>query len=132
MVGNLFINSPAYYSQNYGVIDEIYQMCSDISNNIDITEYTSSLETIGIVPILAPKVLTDQGQWKGHVKINLSLKMAIISLNSSYEDFCSGDLEQKKEIIVKNLLDSLFIIKKRLKDKFNYDDLERKILEIVT
>lgn len=41
---NLFINSPSYYTQEYGVIDEIYRMCAYISENIDIRLYTECFE----------------------------------------------------------------------------------------
>ena len=37
---NLYINSPAYYTQKFGVIDEIHQMCSGLSRCMDITKYT--------------------------------------------------------------------------------------------
>ena len=43
---NLFINSPSYYTQEYGVIDEIYRMCAYISENIDIRLYTECLDTV--------------------------------------------------------------------------------------
>lgn len=130
MAQNFFINSPAYYTQNHGVIDEIYQMCSGISGAIDIQNYTSSLETIGIVPIIAPRELTNNGLWLGHTKISLPHKMAIVSLNSSYEKFCIANLLQKKEIILTNIVDSLSVIKKRLKSKYDYEDMVRDILKV--
>ena len=93
-------------------------------------DYTSSLETIGIIPILAPKELMEQNQWLGHVKISIPYKMAVVSLNSSYEHFCAETLDQKMEIILNNILESLQLIKKKLKGKFHYEDMEKAILEI--
>lgn len=54
---NLFINSPIYYTQQYGIDDDIYQLCSYISNNIDIAKYTTAIDTMAITPIIAPKEL---------------------------------------------------------------------------
>lgn len=42
---NLFINSPAYFTQEYGVIDEIYDLCKRISTTIDVKRYTDCIDT---------------------------------------------------------------------------------------
>ena len=61
---NLFINSPSYFTREFGVIDEIYKMCSVISRGIDITLYTDRSDTRGIVTVIAPGHETKNGGWK--------------------------------------------------------------------
>lgn len=73
---NLFINSPSYYTQEKGVIDDIYQLCRKISLNIDITLYTDALDTIGITPIIAPTQILESGKWREERKVSLPYRMA--------------------------------------------------------
>lgn len=128
---NLFINSPSYYTREYGVIDEIYSFCNNISRNIDITCYTQCLDTIGIVPMIAPEsVLTDLG-WKKRTYISLTYRMADISLSSSFENYHLGDLEMKKKIMLENILASLKVVKKKLGTNFDYEGIERDIKKMV-
>lgn len=127
---NLFINSPAYYTQEYGVIDDIYQLCTLISHRIDITLYTDSLDTIGITPIIAPaQALTDR-KWKEIKKISLSYRMANISLISDYDSFYKADIASKKQMIVENILKSLEVIKRKLKENFDYELIKNDIMEL--
>ena len=97
---NLFINSPSYYTQENGVIDDIYQLCRIISCNIDVTSYTDTLDTIGITPIIAPIQALNSGKWKEVKKISLPYRMASISLTSDYERFSQADMTTKKQIII--------------------------------
>ena len=128
---NLFINSPSHYTQEYGVVDEIYNMCLIISQNVDIKLYTECLDTIGITPMIAPNDILNSGEWKEVKYISLSYRMANISLISDYDAFLKGDVDMKKSIIVENILQSLKVIKKRLKGKFDYEQIEQDIKRLV-
>ena len=125
---NLFINSPSYYTQENGVIDDIYQLCRMISLNIDITLYTDALDTIGITPIIAPTQILESGKWKEERKISLPYRMASISLVSDYDSFLKADLMSKRKIIIENIV---FVVcclhsdKRSRKDSVN---LERKYI----
>lgn len=124
---NLFINSPAHYTEEFGVNDDVYKMCQYISQNIDIKKYTASLDTIGIVPMIAPSEIIAETEWKEVKYISMKFRMASISLCSDYERFCNADSARKKELILENVLDSLKMIKKKLKGKFDYDQMETDI-----
>jgi hypothetical protein len=63
------INSPAYYTQIYGIDEEIYKICLLITKNIDIQKYTSKLDNIGITPIIAPTEELNDGKWKETKKL---------------------------------------------------------------
>ena len=129
---NLFINSPAYYTQENGVIDDIYQLCRKISLNIDITLYTDELDSIGITPIIAPTQILESGKWKEERKISLPYRMASISLISDYDSFLKADMMSRRKIIIENILKSLFVIKRRLKDKFDYEQIENDIKNLLS
>ena len=129
---NLFINSPSYYTQENGVIDDIYQLCKIISCNIDVTLYTDALDTIGITPIIAPAQILESGKWKEEKKISLPYRMASISLISDYDSFLKADMISKKRIIIENILKSLGVIKRRLKGKFDYEKIENDIKRLVS
>lgn len=129
---NLFINSPSYYTQENGVIDDVYQLCAIISRKIDITFYTDCLDTIGITPIIAPVQVLNDGKWKEIKKISLSYRMASISLVSDYNSFCEADMALKKQMILENIFKSLGVIKRRLKENFNYELMKNDIMELLS
>lgn len=128
---NLFINSPAYYTNRYGVIDEVYTFCNYISKNIDITCYTKCLDTIGVVPMIAPTDELSRIGWKNRTYISLTYRMADISVSSNFEMYHLGDIKLKKDIILDNILRSMKIIEKKLGKKFNYELLEQDILNLL-
>lgn len=128
---NLFINSPSYFTSEYGVIDDLYRFCSAISNGIDISLYTDKLDTIGITPIIAPREIVEHGEYNEVKKISLTYRMAILSIQSNYEKFCSVDINEKKSMILENILLSLSIIKNKLKSDFDYDRMKFDIMKIV-
>jgi len=101
----------------HGIDDEIYKMCNAISKNIDVTHYTELIDTIGIVPIIAPL----NERWEEEKKISLTYRMASIALKSNYDDYCNGDINNKKKMMIENILNSLKYVKKRLKGNFNYE-----------
>lgn len=116
---NLFLNSPSHYTQKFGVIEEVYMMCQYISQNINVRNYTDSLDTIGIVPMIAPPEIINEANWKEIKHINTRFRIASIALYSDYEQFCSADLNDKK-IVLENILDSLKVIKSMLRTILNY------------
>ena len=127
---NLYINSPSYYTQRYGIIDEIYEMCLAISKKIDITSYTDALDTIGITPIIVPDSEKSDGQWLECRKVSIPARMASLSLCLDFERFYDADINDKKIMILENILRSLYVIKKKLKNKFDYECMKFDIVII--
>ena len=128
---NLYINSPSYYSQIHGIDDDIYKMCRLLEKNIDIKKYTSLLDTVGITPIVAPNFEINGANYAEVKYISLPYRMASISLHIDYLEYISVSIEEKKALIIKNILNSLLVIKKRLKNGFDYVQLENDILTLV-
>ena len=61
---DLNINSPMYYTNQFGVIDEIYDMCKDIRNMAKGKTYSSVINIVGITPIIAPYDILSTGLYK--------------------------------------------------------------------
>jgi hypothetical protein len=127
----LNINSPAYYTSTYGVIDEVYQMCYKISQNIDLSKYTSCIDSIGITPIIAPDNIIRIGKWKEIKKVLLKSRLAIISLHIDYDTYCNANINEKRNLVLQNVFDSLLVVSKAVKNDFNYEKLVEDILNIV-
>lgn len=72
----LNINSPAYYTNKFGVQDEIYKMCSRISLYVKEKQYSKYIDIIGIVPIIIPKEIKEMGMYKEekNVRLNMGLR----------------------------------------------------------
>ena len=121
----LNINSPSYFTKQYGVIDEIYKMCREISKYVENKQYSNIVNTIGITPIIAPKDIIEQGFFKQEKKCDIRYGFASVSLWIDYDEFLQSDLINKQIMIVKNILDSIKVIARKAKidyEKF-YDDI---------
>jgi hypothetical protein len=128
---SLNINSPRCYTADYGIVDEVYRMCRDITRGIDITKYTCVFDSIGITPIVAPRGEIESGKWKEVKKVLIKSKLAIISLHIDYDAYCNADVQEKKNLVLQNIFESLLVISKKAKKDFDYERLVMDILKIV-
>ena len=67
----LNINSPAYFTDHYGIDEEVYKYCQQLHDFFRTREYSESMNIIGITPVIAPKEIYDQGMWKEKVQVVL-------------------------------------------------------------
>ena len=81
----LNINSPAYFTNHYGVDDEVYRYCQNLHNYFKTKEYSETLTIIGITPIVAPKEVYNQGLWKEKVQIVSLGTCAMIDVRMDFE-----------------------------------------------
>lgn len=122
---DLNINSPAYYTQIYGVDDEIYWMCRELYKALKEKQYSDVINIIGIVPIVAPISEIEQGHWKVHKKCEPKAGFASVSLQIDYEEYVKGDISIKKKLIIDNVLKSVKSISKR--GKIDYSSFEKDV-----
>ena len=129
---SIYINSPGYYTQIYGIDDNVYKVCRLLERKIDVKNYTSLLDTIGVTPIIVPTSETCDGKWKEVKYISLTYRMASVSLYVDYLAYISAiDQDKKVQLIIDNILNSLLVIKKRLKNNFDYEQIKKDILTLV-
>lgn len=122
----LNINSPAYYTKQYGVIEDIYFMCREMSAYVRGKKYSDFINTVGITPIVAPKSVIKEGMWKEEKRCEIKYGFASVSLYVEYEAFINGDIDKKKQLIVKNILASVKAIHKRA--KIDFDEFYKDII----
>ena len=123
----LNINSPQYYSKIYGIDDEVYWMCRDLSQYVIDKEYSQIVDTVGILPIIAPKEITNKGLCKELLKCDLKYKFVYISKQMAYDEYVAADISTKKKMIIENVLKSVKAIK--TKAKFDYETFKKDVLE---
>ncbi len=122
---DLNINSPSYYTQNYGIDDDVYRMCSELSASLKEKKYSDTINIIGILPIIAPASVIEKGLCKEHKKCENKYGFASISLKIDYEEYVTSDIFGKKRLIIDNILKSVKSISK--KGKIEYDLFEKDV-----
>lgn len=125
----LNLNSPAYYSKEIGVDNEIHSMCQEISRYMRDKEYSEIVDTIGIVPIVAPKELIDAGKWKKERKYDLKYRLVFVSKQISFDDYVNANIQRKKELILENIIDSVKSIHK--KSKFDFEQFKIDLMNFI-
>lgn len=116
---DLNINSPAYYTRKFGVEDEIYWFCRELSYFVKEKNYSDIITIIGLVPIIAPKEELDKGLWKENKKCEPKSGFASVSLQIDYEKYVGANMDDKKALIIKNVVDSVKAVKSKGKINFN-------------
>lgn len=97
----LNINSPIYYKDIYGIDDEVYKYCQIVYSNFLDKDYSNTLKTIGIIPIIVPNDLCGK-KYKSKVKFLCNKTVASVEIIIDFDDYCNSDIEGKIAIIKKN------------------------------
>lgn len=124
----LNINSPAYFSDHYGIDDDVYRYCQKLYTFFKDKQYSDSLSIIGIMPVVAPKELYEAGQWKESVKLIGGAACAIITIRLDFESYYSAD-SKGKIVLTRNAV--LKAVKKiKSKGRFDFGGFEKDLLSI--
>jgi len=125
----LNINSPSYYKNIHGVDDEIYWLCRKISNFVSDKSYSELVDRIGMTPIVAPAELIKKGKWKEETKYAIKSNLIIVKRHIDYDKYVKGSIEEKKKLMVGNILKSIKDVKG--KGKLNYPQFEEDLLDFL-
>jgi hypothetical protein len=118
---------PAFFSTEHGIDDEIYWFLRRISKFFEDKTYCESIEIIGLMPVVAPEDMLDEGAWKEFYKFDRKCKLIIVSRRTDYIAYLNADMEGRKRLMIENILVSVKSIKK--KEKFDYDQFEKDLIE---
>lgn len=113
----LNINSPAYFSDRYGVDDEVYEFCRKLYSFFKDKEYSDTLHTIGILPVVAPEESYESGAWKESVQIIGNKSCAIVTLRINFNEYYVAD-SYGKNMLIK---DAVAKAAKKIKSKVNFN-----------
>lgn len=122
----LYINSPAYFADQYGVDDEVYRYCQSLHAFFQDKEYSETLSTIGITPVIAPKELYERGMWKENIKLISLGTCAIINIRMDFESYYQADSNGKIGLIREMTVKAVRKVKS--KGKFDWDRFKDDLL----
>lgn len=124
----LNINSPAYFTQQYGVNSCVYRYCQKCCEYFKDKEYSEVLKIIGICPQCAPKDLYQQGKYKEIVRFIGNKSCAHIDIRIDFDQYYNAT-DEEKVTIIKNII--LRAVKKvRAKGKFDYESFCQDLQKI--
>lgn len=123
----LNINASSYYTKEFGIDDEIYQMCRELSRELKGRKYSDIIGVIGIIPIIAPAFAIQKGLYNERKRFAPKCGFAFVSLQIDYEAYIKADISGKKRLMIDNILKSVKSISKRAKMEYRLfeDDIKR-------
>lgn len=113
----LNINSPAYFSSHYGIDDKVYRFCQAVHLYFKDKEYSDTLHTIGIMPVVAPQELYDQGKWKERVQMWNHNTCTSIMIHMDFDSYYHADSSEKR-LQISNMI---FKAIKKVKSRGRFD-----------
>ena len=122
----LNINSPAYFTDHYGIDDEVYKYCQQLHDFFRTREYSESMNIIGITPVIAPKEVYDQGMWKEKVQVVGVGSCAMIDIRMDFDNYYNADSNGKIELIQQMIIRAVRKIKS--KGKFDWEKFRDDLL----
>ena len=122
----LNINSPAYFTDHYGIDDEVYKYCQQLHDFFKTREYSESMNIIGITPVIAPKEIYNQGMWKEKVQVVGLGYCAIIDIRMDFDNYYNADSNGKIELIQQMIIRAVRKIKS--KGKFDWENFRDDLL----
>ena len=122
----LNVNSPAYFTDHYGIDDEVYKYCQQLHDFFRTREYSETTNIIGITPVIAPKEIYDQGMWKEKVQVVGLGSCAMIDIRMDFDNYYNVDSNGKIELIQQMIIRAVRKIKS--KGKFDWEKFRDDLL----
>lgn len=116
---DLNINSPSYFTQHYGVNNNVYRYCQRCYEYFKDKEYSEVLKIIGICPQCAPKELFQKGKYKETVRFIGSKSCVHIDIRIDFDQYYNAADEEKIAIIKNTILKAVKQVKAR--GRFDYE-----------
>lgn len=123
----LNINSPVYFKDHYGIDDEVYRFCQRAYLFFKDKKYSNTLQTIGIIPIVAPQEIVGKN-YKEKVKFLCNKNVASIDIKIDFNDYYNADSIKRIELTKEMLLTAV----KRIITKvdFDYDRFKEDLISL--
>lgn len=116
----------AYYSKEYGIDEEVSELCRELTNFVEDKSYSEIVNYIRFGPVVAPKDILEKGLWKEYKKVWVSSKDAAIVVHIDFDTYVNATVEERKKLIIEKLLESVKAISK--KAKIDYTSFEKDIM----
>lgn len=112
----LFISIEAQSSSGH-IISNIRNQIESRIGNIEVTNYTNDLDSIGIIINCFDKNFLSVGFGKTRKYISYKNRYADIRLNIPFEEFMEADKDKRIDMVKNNIYESIRIIDSKLNKK---------------
>ena len=112
----LFISTEAQSSSGH-IISSIRNQIESRIGNIEVTNYTNDLDSIGIIINCFDKNFLSVGFGKTRKYISYKNRYADIRLNIPFEEFMEADKDKRIDMVKNNIYESIQIIDSKLNKK---------------
>lgn len=112
----LFISTEAQSSSGH-IISNIRNQIESRIGNIEVTNYTNDLDSIGIIINCFDKNFLSVGFGKTRKYISYKNRYADIRLNIPFEEFMEADKDKRVDMVKNNIYESIRIIDSKLNKK---------------
>lgn len=112
----LFISTEAQSSSGH-IISSIRNQIESRIGNIEVTNYTNDLDSIGIIINCFDKNFLSVGFGKTRKYISYKNRYADIRLNIPFEEFMEADKDKRIDMVKNNIYESIRIIDSKLNKK---------------
>lgn len=119
-----------YYQRYYETDKEILDMCKSISIYLSKQNYGDMVEQFQLNPVVAPQDILNQGLWEEEVSFPRLIKKVYVFKHIDYQKYVDGDVEIRKKLMVKCILEAGLMVKKKRGTKFDYKRFEKDILYV--
>ena len=109
----LFISTEAQSSSGH-IISNIRNQIESRIGNIEVTNYTNDLDSIGIIINCFDKNFLSVGFGKTRKYISYKNRYADIRLNIPFEEFMEADKDKRIDMVKNNIYESIRIIDSKL------------------
>lgn len=124
----LNINSPVYYKEHYGIDNEVYRFCQRAYLYFKDKKYSSTLQIIGIVPIVAPQEVIESKNYKEKSKFLCNKSMVSIEIKIDFDSYHNADSKERIELTKTMILSAIKSIKSKV--DFNYDKFKDDLMSL--
>lgn len=113
----LNVNSPVYYSEKYGVDNDVYRYCQNCYMFFLDKEYSEMLNIIGIIPLIVPQELYSQGKYKERVEFIANNSCAAVYIKIDFDKYLVANSDGK----ILLMKDAILRAAKKIKSKGKFD-----------
>lgn len=125
----LNINSPAYFSREYGIDDEVYHLCRDITSYMKDKSYSNKVRIIGITPIITPNDIKEQGKYNDSMSTLFKSEVFSVFKSIDFDTYLKADSSERKKLVVSNILESVKDVSAKV--KFEYSVFKSDLNEFI-
>lgn len=116
-------------------IDKKFRVSRELVTNkltpiLESNDYGNAVKELSIIPIIVkqPKEMDDEGWFRERKLFKRKSSSADFRLRIDYDQFCNGDDKARIDLIVKNIINSVQILRSRATKDFDGERLEADIL----